>query len=464
MEAATPEDHAGAIVNQIDLRLSEALAHTAQVTPASFPTFTRYLDPDWIEQALLATGTATLRRRRLPADRVVWLVLGMALLRDRPIVEVVSHLDLALPAPAGTRTVAPSAVVKARARVGAAPLEWLYHRTAARWAMTSADADRWRGLSLWAVDGTTLRVPDSAENRAHFGGQAAGDRGASGYPSLRLVAVMAVRSHLLLTAGFGPYAIDERQYAQKMWHEIPDHSLVLLDRLYLQANVLCPLQAGGHDRHWLIRAKKTSTWKVLERLGRNDHLVELTVSRAARHKDPTLPASFVARAIRYQHKGFRPQTLFTSMIDAKRFPAGEIRALYHERWEIELGYGEIKTRMLERLETIRSKSPAAVAQEVWGLLTAYNLIRLEMERIADEIGVAPLRISFLAALRYIADEWGWAAITMSPGAIPRHLADMRDKIRRFLLPPRRPERRYPRAVKIKMSNYPRKRPERSRAK
>jgi len=258
VESATTEDHAGAIVNQIDLRLSEALAHTAQVTPASFPTFTRYLDADWIEQALSATGTATLRRRRLPADRVVWLVLGMALLRDRPIVEVVRHLDLALPAPGGTRTVAPSAVVKARARIGAAPLEWLYHRTAAEWAMTSADADRWRGLALWAVDGTTLRVPDSPENRAHFGGQAAGDRGASGYPSLRLVAVMAVRSHLLLTAGFGPYAIDERQYAQKMWHEIPDHSLVLLDRLYLQANVLCPLQTGGDDRHWLIRAKITS--------------------------------------------------------------------------------------------------------------------------------------------------------------------------------------------------------------
>ena len=451
-------------MNPIDLRFSEALAATAQVTPANFQTFTRHLDADWIEQALLATGTATLRRRRLPADRVVWLVLGVALLRDRPIVEVVRHLDLALSAPDGTRTVAPSAVAMARARLGAAPLSWLYHRTAAQWAMTSAIADRWRGLSLWAVDGTTLRVADSPENRAHFGGQAAGDRGASGYPSLRLVAVMAVRSHLLLTASFGPYAIDERKYAQQMWAEIPDHSMVLLDRLYLQADVLCPLQAGGDHRHWLTRAKTTSKWKPLERLGPNDHLVEITVSQTARRKDPTLPRSFVARAIRYRRKGFQPQTLLTSMTDAARFPADEIRALYHERWEIELGYAEMKTGLLERLETIRSKSPEAVAQEVWGLLTAYNLIRLEMERIADQVGVPPRRISFLAALRYIADEWGWTAITRSPGAIPRHLADMRDKIRRFVLPPRRPERRYPRAVKIKMSNYPRKRPEMSRAK
>lgn len=67
--------------------------------------------------------------------------------------------------------------------------------------------------------------------------------------------------------------------------------------------------------------------------------------------------------------------------------------LYHERWEIELGYDEIKTEVLEREESIRSKSPTAVAQEIWGILLAYNLVRLEMERVADEAGVEPTRIS-----------------------------------------------------------------------
>ena len=171
-----------------------------------------------------------------------------------------------------------------------------------------------------------------------------------------------------------------------------------------------------------------------------------------------MTSSFVARAVRYQRKGYRPSCLLTSLVDAKRYPAEELRVLYHERWELELGYGEIKTEMLQRLETIRSKSPAAVEQELWGLLIAYNLIRLEMKRIADELGVPPLRISFIAALRYIVDEWTWSTFTTSPGAIPKHLGDMRDKIRRFVLPPRRPDRTFPRAVKIKMSNYARKRP------
>jgi hypothetical protein len=68
------------------------------------------------------------------------------------------------------------------------------------------------------------------------------------------------------------------------------------------------------------------------------------------------------------------------LVDAKQYPAAELRVLYHERWEIELGFGELKTDMLQRLEAIRSRSPDTVNQELWGLLLAYNLVRLEMER------------------------------------------------------------------------------------
>jgi hypothetical protein len=161
------------------------------------------------------------------------------------------------------------------------------------------------------------------------------------------------------------------------------------------------------------------------------------------------------RAIRYQRKGFRPQTLLTSLTDPLAYPAAEIVALYHERWEIELGYDEVKTVMLDREETTRSKTPRGVTQELWGLALAYNLVRLEMERIAAEAGVTPDRISFKSALLYIEH----ALLTLSlasPGRIPEHLRRLREDIAHFILPKRR-RRSYPRAVKIKMSNYPRKR-------
>ena len=117
------------------------------------------------------------------------------------------------------------------------------------------------------------------------------------------------------------------------------------------------------------------------------------------------------------------------------------------------------TECLERLETIRSKSVAGVEHELWGVLLAYNLIRLEMARIADELGVEPTRISFVPALRHFVEQWLWAATTATPGAIPKRLKTMRDRMRRFVLPLRRPERVFPRAVKLKMSNYARKRPQ-----
>jgi len=205
------------------------------------------IDPEWIGAALEATGTATLRRRRLPAEQVIWLVLGMALYRQRPIDDLVERLDLVLP---GTGTsMAKSAVAQARARVGDEPLRWLFEKCSTKWGHESARRHEWRGLALYGVDGTTVRVPDSAENRAFFGSQVlAGARGVSGYPLARIVSLMALRSHILVAAGIGPYG-DERPYARELWPQLPDNSLAIVDRNFLAANILVPLAAVGENRH-----------------------------------------------------------------------------------------------------------------------------------------------------------------------------------------------------------------------
>jgi hypothetical protein len=436
--------------------LASDLASTAAFAkPDELDRFSAHLNREWIDEALASTGSATMRRRRLPADLMVWLVIGMALMRNRPILEVVRALAIALPTRAGKTAVAASSVAQARARLGADPLEWLFLRTTEPWGHASANRHRWRGLAVYGVDGTTVRVADSPENRAAFGGQST-HRGDSGYPLVRLVVLMALRSRVLVSASFGPYA-DEYRYAEDLWQGLPDHSLTIVDRAFLGANLLIPIERGGTERHFLTRAKSTTRWRVVERLGRGDFIAEIDVTHYSRQRDPSLPRTWRVRVIEYQRKGFRKQSLITSLLDAARYPADEIIELYHERWELELGYDEIKTNLLEREETIRSRTVAGVRQELWGLLIAYNLVRLEMERIADEAGVKPNRISFVAAVRTIRTEWEWSAITRSPGAIPRHLAEMRETIAAYILPPRR-NRSYPRAVKLKMSNYPRKRP------
>jgi hypothetical protein len=438
------------------MRLVEALDDVAAFVPERFDGLKQYIDPSWIEEALQLAGTATVRRRRLPAEQVVWLVIGMGLYRNQPIERVVDSLDLALPDERRT-LIAKSAITQARQRLAEDALAYLFATTAAEWATRSADAHRWRGLALYGLDGTTMRVADSVENRAAFGGQR-GPRGESGYPQVRVVALMALRSHLLSAFRFADYGTGETTLAREMWAEVPERSLTIVDRNFLVAQDLIHLEYSG-DRHWLCRAKSNTNYAVVEKLGRDDELVTIPVNK------PGFPSQWVMRAIHYKRKGHPRSTLLTSLVDPVEYPAAELVALYHERWELELGYDEMKTHLLDRQETIRSRTVEGVHQELWGIAIAYNLVRLEMERAAEELGVPPTRISFVAALAIVRETlWWMAAPRLAPGTIPSQLARMRQSIKRLVLPPRRPERAYPRAVKVKMSNYSRKPPTTTRRK
>jgi len=276
---------------------------------------------------------------------------------------------------------------------------------------------------------------------------------------VRLVAVMTLRSHLLSALHVGPYAVGETSLSDGFWNELPDDSLTIADRNFLVADDLTQLVRSGKNRHWLTRAKSTTKMRVVEKLGRNDAIVEIEISDQTRRKYPDLPAVWLARAITYQKKGFSPSTLLTSLLDAEKYPAGELAALYHERWELEIGYDEIKTHLLDRQEAIRSRTPEGVRQEIWGIALAYNLVRLEMERAADEANVEPNRISFVNAVAMIRHAWlAWSTVPLAPGRIPEGLLNLRRHLKLLILPPRRPNRSYPRAVKIKMSAYNRKRP------
>jgi hypothetical protein len=215
---------------------------------------------------------------------------------------------------------------------------------------------------------------------------------------------------------------------------------------------LVHLETSG-NRHWLSRTKTNTRWAVTKKLGRDDYLAEWDVHETG------LPGKWEIRVIHYKRKGFPRSTLLTSLVDAKKYPPKELVALYHERWEMELAYDEVKTHLLDRQETIRSRTPGGVRQEIWGIAIAYNLVRREMERVADLVRVPPTRISFVTALFYIRDELSWLrGRTLAFGTVPARLKRLEARLKRLLLPERRTQRAFPRAVKIKMSNYPRKRP------
>ena len=430
--------------------LSSQLHATTEILPlAGLDRLAEHLPTAWIEEALAATGTASIRRRRLPAEQVVWLVIALALYRHQSMPEVLAALDLALPS-ATELPVSKSAVTQARQRLGAAALEWLFHQTAHAWCRQDAERHDWQGLSLWAMDGTTFRTPDSADNRAHFGAQAYASGKVASYPQVRAVSVTAIHTHLVSDIAFGEYGQNEMLYAKTLVGRIADHSLTVFDRGFLCAEILLGLTLSGQERHYLIPAKSNTKWEVLSGSA-DDYLVRMRVSPQARAKAPELPEQWVARAVRMISTNGKQRILLTSLLDRRRFKADTLAACYRRRWEIETSYRELKQSMLGQALTLRSQQPAGVEQEIWGALIAYNLVRLEMAKAALQARVEPTDLSFLRALHILQHEMIWA-VSMAPGKLPAHLARLRAQLQ-FAIIEKRRGRQCPRLVKALPKRY-----------
>lgn len=416
-----------------------------------FGSLTRNLDPQWIAQALAATGCASVRKRKLPAERVVWLVIALAMYRHQSMAQVVADLDLALSDEINP-DIAKSALTQARQRLGQEPLSQLFGMSAAVWDQRHQQGRSWRGLARYAVDGSTLRTADTQDNREHFGAQEYASGAVASYPQLRLLTLTSLSTHLVRDAVFGEYGKNEMRYAKDLLAAIPDHSLTVFDKGFLSAELLLQVQSAGTARHWLIPARSNSRW---QRLGDDpsDYLVQMKVSPQARKANPLLPEFWQARAIETVSARGQRRILLTSLLDAKRWPAQEIAQQYEQRWRIETSYRELKQELLGSGLTLRSGTPQTVMQEVWGALLAYNLIRLEMAEVARQEGVAPTDLSFTVALNYMRYEW-LSLASISPGLLPKHLLRLRQRLGEQLLPKQRRGRQCPRVVKKPPARYP----------
>ncbi|MBP1626610.1 MAG: family transposase [Holophagaceae bacterium] len=234
----------------------------------------------WIEEALEQTGMASIRRRRLPAEQVVWLVIALALFRRTSMSEVLESLDLAIPN-GDASAVSRGGISQARQRLGFEPLAVLFERTSRAWCALDAPKHAWRGLSLWAMDGTTFRTPDSPDNRATFGAQGYASGKAASYPQVRGVTLTALPTRLVADAAFGEYDINEMRYAEELVPRIPDHSLTIFDKGFFSAAILLGLSLSGEQRHFLIPSKAHTKWEVVSGTP-DDAIVQMKVSPQAR--------------------------------------------------------------------------------------------------------------------------------------------------------------------------------------
>ena len=413
--------------------------------------FADHIPDEWIATAASLADKATIRRRRLPSDMVLWLVVGMALFRGEPVIEVARRLNICADGLANEVLLAKSGLSQARQRLGKQPVEWLFQQCANVWGYERYPQDDWHGLQVFAVDGAIFRTPETPDLRAHFGsGNTSSDR-QTPYPVLRLVTLMNARSHVIANAAISPYRKGEIPLAKDFVETIPNDSVTLLDKGFFSADLLLSIQSIERNRHWMIPERKGVVRSQIEGYGDGDCLVQMKVSPQARKKNPNLPEHWQVRAVTYQVEG-KEKTVFTSL-PASRFSAEQVATLYHERWEIELGFRDIKSSMQGNSLTLRSKTVNLVYQELWGLLLAYNVVRREASQAAVTHKRAPSEVSFKFACQHSASHLVVMAGAVSPSHTPRRLEELRGSIG-VLFITKRPRPARPRAVKMSKTRYP----------
>jgi len=148
--------------------------------------------------------------------------------------------------------------------------------------------------------------------------------------------------------------------------------------------------------------------------------------------------------------------LITDLVSQK-YPAEDLAHLYHERWEQELVHDELKNHFAVGLHgsqdlCVRSKLAEGVLQELYGLFTAYNIVRDLIADAAEHHNIKPQNISFtdaLVAFQLMVPSLVPATDEQGQALIHRFMSDVAKACR---LRPRR-NRQYPRKVKIKMSDF-----------
>jgi hypothetical protein len=441
----------------------------AQIGDFGLAPFERILGPH-IKQVLAEQGKDTYRKGTILIPRLlVWLVLTLTLRRDLNCQKVLNWLVsgfrwIGALLPARSKLVQDGAISHARVALGVPVFRKLFARLTCSFRKLESDFHDWVSV---AFDGSTGTMPDTEANSAAFS-KPKSRRGTAAFPQLRMMTLMALSVRLLLDIAYAPYCgkgTGERALVRKLLARVTlTELLFLLDAGLYAVDILWDIDHKQHK--FIVKASRKAKFKPIKTFGDGSFLARLT------HKipDPDAPKTksgrqrwkklyLNVRVIRFQIPGFRPVTLVTNILDPK-IAAREIALHYHQRWDIEVAYDEIKTHQCATLRgqsptTFRSKRPDLVKQELYALLIMYNAVRLLIYQAAMKQDKDPRFISFLDALQHIID-----AAPIITAAASEHAEDRFCYLLMVIADcdidrPRRC-RINPRVVKVKMSNFKRK--------
>ncbi|MCL2734749.1 MAG: IS4 family transposase [Actinomycetia bacterium] len=408
--------------------------------PGHLGELTQQVPFEMVDAVLEQTCRLQRRVRDLPSRAVVYLLLAGCLFAELGYSRVWGRLTAGLD---GLDTAAPtaSALTQARRRLGPAPLRLLFDLLK---GPSPADA-RWRGLLVCAIDGTIMTAADTAENLAVYSKQRGGCNGDSGYPMLRMLALVSCGTRTIIDAVFRPCSDGETTCAPLLLPSLHAGMLLLADRGFAAAHLAKKIAAAEAD--FLIRVRTGNSaprFPVLRRLPDGSWL-----SKYGDVPVRVIDAAWTVTTTAGQcTSGCR---LVTTLTDPDRYKAADLALLYHERWEIETAYLELKSTILGG-RVLRARTPDGIEQEIYALLVAYQALRAAIGDAASTVpGTDPDRASFSVALDAARDQ-----VILAAGVVTGTRIDLAGRIGRAVLARLMPSRRLrisPRVVKRAMSRY-----------
>ena len=259
----------------------------------------------------------------------------------------------------------------------------------------------WRGHPVRLVDGTTVAMPDTPENQAVYPQPRSQEPGL-GFPLARLVGLICLGSGAVLDSALGGYrgkGNDEQTLLRTLLDTLKPGDVLLGDAYYASYFLLCALKERGVEAVFEQQGsrRRSTDFRRGQRLGARDHRIELHKPKLKPDwMTPTqyaqAPDTLTVRELRTGGK-----ILVTTLLCPRETPKGALKALYRERWHVELDLRHIKTTL--GMETLSCKTPAMAQKEIWVYLLAYNLIRLMMAQAATLAECLPRELSFKHTLQ-----------------------------------------------------------------
>ncbi|MFH9969634.1 IS4 family transposase [Streptomyces mirabilis] len=402
--------------------------------PGHLGELTSIVPFELVDAVLSETRTVQRRLRDLPSRVGVYFLLAMCLFPEigyrlvwHKMVASLSGMPVACPSAKALRDL--------RRRLGSAPARALFEVLAGPLAQPRTPGVRFGPYRTVSFDGcSSTKVSDSERNRGWLGRCPHG-----GYPQVELMTLVETGTRAVIGAVFGPTREGETAYASRLLNHLGPEMLVLWDRGFDGNDFLAAVHATG--ARVLGRINKRRRPPVLQRLADSSYLstiggVRVRIIEAQVSVTCTDGSNFEG--------SYR---LATTLLDARRYPADRLVRLYHERWEHESAYYALRHTILHG-RVLRSNDPIGVEQEMWALLTLYQLLRRTMVEAAEsQPGTDPDRCGFTIALQTARD-----LLVCAQGIFEQGIGEIGRRLLSALAPARR-TRVSTRKVKSPISRY-----------